>query len=250
MKLFAILLLAAASFCGARAAVSSSANYEMTTIAFDSGGGLSASANYQSEISVGLTAGRTFATFFYANYMGYPAQLNTPPIASNDLRSHTHDTAVDVALSALFANDFDLDRFDTPALFGFESTTEAGGTVVQVAGALRYTPPAGFRGTDHFSYTIIDQSGDLSSADVALISTPAIQQAVNSLAVVPLGDGTLLFRYQGVANRPIYQVLTKPNLSSPDWDIYFTINSSPDGIIEFVVNPATQNQSYFQVVYF
>lgn len=53
------------------------------------------------------------------------------------------------------ANDYDANG-DVLSLEDFETTTQAGGQVIRVGDQLRYTPPAGFVGTDQCSYTVSD----------------------------------------------------------------------------------------------
>jgi hypothetical protein len=64
-------------------------------------------------------------------------------------------------------------------LRSFTPTSVAGGTVSLVAGSaadLRYTPPAGFSGTDTFTYTIEDDGAAISTATVHVRVHPMLQR--------------------------------------------------------------------------
>ncbi len=67
----------------------------------------------------------------------------------------------------------------TVSLQSFTPSSTAGGAVSLVAGTtvdLRYTPPAGFTGTDTFSYTIKDDTAALSTATVHVEVIPILQR--------------------------------------------------------------------------
>jgi hypothetical protein len=89
--------------------------------------------------------------------------VNDPPAAADDVAQTIEATAVDIAV---LANDADLDG-DTLAVSEF--TQGQSGTVsANGDGTLRYTPTAGFLGTDHFTYTVSDGAGGSDSAEVAV----------------------------------------------------------------------------------
>jgi hypothetical protein len=248
MKAFAAIILAL-SVLATPADVATSADYELTTVAIDAGGGRSASANYTSDLSFGLTSGRNVATFFYGNALGYPAQMNNPPMAGDDLRSHPYDTPLDIFILSLLSNDADLD-FDPLQIKQFNVTTEAGGSVALAGPYLRYTPAPAFRGTDHFTYTVIDANGDIDTATVALIAIPPMVTPANALTVSRLPDGNLLVRFQGPTNGNDYIVQTKGDLSESEWKILFVAHVGGDGVVEFVINPRIESHRFFQAVVF
>ncbi|HSL32826.1 MAG TPA: Ig-like domain-containing protein, partial [Candidatus Limnocylindrales bacterium] len=89
--------------------------------------------------------------------------VNDPPAAVDDVAQTIEATAVDIAV---LANDADVDG-DTLAVS--ELTQGQSGTVSANAdGTLRYTPTAGFLGTDHFTYTVSDGAGGSDGAEVAV----------------------------------------------------------------------------------
>ncbi|HEY0230260.1 MAG TPA: Ig-like domain-containing protein, partial [Dokdonella sp.] len=90
------------------------------------------------------------------------ARPNRVPIARDDAAATAFGQAV--TIDAL-ANDTDPDG---DALSIVATTAPAHGSVVIAAHALRYTPVAGYAGTDAFRYTISDGRGGSASATVAI----------------------------------------------------------------------------------
>ena len=249
MRAFELLFLAVLSVVSVGGAVASSQNYQLTIVGIDGGGGSGAtSADYTSEVSFGLTAGRSSAPAIYVNTVGFVAQFNSPPIGVDDLRSHGFDQPVDILIPSLLANDSDPDQVEEIlALHTFNLRTEAGGSVLFVAPYLRYFPPAGFRGTDHFNYTLVDPEGDVGMATVEVVSIPASNLTPNTLTMVKLADGNYLVRFQGAANATQFVVLTKTEIGAATWDLLFAKENGGDGLVEFMVNPRDGNQRFYEV---
>jgi hypothetical protein len=81
------------------------------------------------------------------------------PFAADDAADTFAGTPVSVAV---LGNDGDPDG-TAVAVGGFDATSAGGGSVALVAGQLRYTPGAGFTGTDSFSYDVVDPTGRVSN---------------------------------------------------------------------------------------
>ncbi|MDW4550721.1 metallophosphoesterase [Defluviimonas sp. D31] len=83
--------------------------------------------------------------------------IDRSPDPVQDAVSTTPDTPI--VIDDVLAND---DPGDGPAsVTGFDSVSTAGGTVIAGANnSFTYTPPAGFVGSDSFTYTITDIDGD------------------------------------------------------------------------------------------
>ena len=98
---------------------------------------------------------------------------NAPPVANDDAVSTNTDTAVAVNV---LANDTDANG-DTLTITAVTSPTANGGTAVlnnngtpadPTDDFIDYTPPAGFAGSDTFTYTIDDGDGGTDSATVTV----------------------------------------------------------------------------------
>jgi hypothetical protein len=91
---------------------------------------------------------------------------NRAPVAIADMVATLEDTPV--TTPNLLANDVDLDG-DALAIQTFTATSAQGGTVTDTgSGALRYSPSPGFRGTDTFTYTVVDSHGSAASGTVSV----------------------------------------------------------------------------------
>lgn len=81
---------------------------------------------------------------------------STPPSTTADSYAVTGNVGIDVAAPGLFAND----ALNGAVLDSFDAVSLAGGDVaVSPEGSFTYIPPAGFNGTDSFSYTIANIGG-------------------------------------------------------------------------------------------
>ncbi|MEA5539546.1 Ig-like domain-containing protein, partial [Limnoraphis robusta Tam1] len=106
---------------------------------------------------------------------------NTAPDAVNDERSTRSDTAITINV---LGNDSDPEN-DPLEISSFEATSTNGATITrsQNAQALVYTPPAGFSGTDSFTYTISDGNGGTDTATVTInVETDQTLIAANDTA--------------------------------------------------------------------
>jgi len=84
-------------------------------------------------------------------------QENQPPVAEPYKVTTTKDQPVVISVANLYWNASDPDG-DWVSLYSVDGTSINGGTIVDPGGAwFTYTPPAGFTGTDKFTYLIKDQ---------------------------------------------------------------------------------------------
>lgn len=98
------------------------------------------------------------------------------PNAVNDSATTPRGTPVNIDV---LANDVDPEG---QTLSIGTVSTPANGTATIVSGQVRYTPNAGFAGTDTFTYTAVDPDGNSASATVTVTVTNAAPIAVNDSA--------------------------------------------------------------------
>ncbi len=110
------------------------------------------------------------------------------PSASND----SYQTDVDVPVSGnVIGND---DQGDGPASISSNTLPSDGSLSLSSDGAFTYTPDALFEGADSFTYSIVDQDGDISN-------TATVSITVNGTEPPPTGDlsvSTRPFKVKGV----------------------------------------------------
>lgn len=123
-----------------------------------------------------------------------PGTITVRVTGENDPVTGVDDTAtVDQDSTVLIdaaANDTDIDSADVLTVTAVGAASN--GTVVVEAGQARYTPDAGFSGTDSFTYTVSDGNG---STDTATVSV-----TVNKVGPELTND----FGFTGTENVPVF----------------------------------------------
>lgn len=150
-------------------------------------------------VSRGFTTTTTLSNFRMRVYAAsYTAMLdnivvdndfvpNAAPIATNDVGSTPMGAAVDIPV---LSNDADSDGPQALSVTGVGQG--ANGTASIVSGQIRYTPNAGFTGSDTLTYTVTDgQSVDWGTVQVSVTgSFAATDLTSGGLAATNIGTGT------------------------------------------------------------
>lgn len=92
--------------------------------------------------------------------------VDDPPVARDDEASTAEDTALDIAIADLLANDSDVDGELDVSTFTIDAELTQG-TVEVIGDAVRYTPAPDAFGTDSFAYSICSD-GACASATVTI----------------------------------------------------------------------------------
>jgi|CXWL01.1.fsa_nt_gi hypothetical protein len=137
------------------------------------------------------------------NTMLVAGSVSSTPIARNDqyLAVGNVTLNVDGTPPGLLANDSDPDG-DTVTVQAVVSPTAQGGTVTLVSaatGTFTYAPPVGFKGVDSFTYTIVDDNANLSTA-TATIALGQIVWFIDDSNTTPPHLGTLADPFQVLAS--------------------------------------------------
>ena len=115
---------------------------------------------------------------------------NNPPTAVSDSFTTLEDAAI--AIDVL-SNDTDPDDGDSVAPASIALVSNGiNGTAKLVDGGLVYTPNANFNGTDSFSYTVNDQSGETSNVASVTITVTSVNDrpVINSVAITEAWEDT------------------------------------------------------------
>lgn len=124
-----------------------------------------------------------------------PGSVLTTPVARPDQYCGLGNVPTIVAAPGLLGNDSDPDDGGPlAAVVATAQATAAGGLVdIGSDGSFVYTPPAGLRGVDQFSYTVVDDEGQQATG----FATVALSQMVwfvdsdaCALGALPCGSGT------------------------------------------------------------
>jgi len=118
--------------------------------------------------------------------------------------------------------------------------TTQGGTVRLFGDTVRYTPAAGFTGTDTFEYTITDLSGQPIRATVSVLiaERPALSIVYNRSA----NTVTISWPFPSTG----FELEATPSLTTPDWQPVAEGASSNGDRLE-VTLPVNQPQRYFRL---
>ncbi len=95
---------------------------------------------------------------------------NDPPVATNDTATAVEDTAVTVAV---LANDTDPEDNIDAGSVAIVSGPANGTATANDDGGVTYTPAANFSGTNSFTYTVKDTSGETSNAATVFVTVTA-----------------------------------------------------------------------------
>jgi hypothetical protein len=115
--------------------------------------------------------------------------VNDPPVAEADVAATDEDTRVRINV---LANDSDPDG-DVLAINGYDAASAQGGKVkCSDVGICAYTPPAGFTGTDSFTYTVDDGNGGSAIGTVTVVVSPvrdsSSQNNLHPSEILPVPD--------------------------------------------------------------
>jgi len=120
--------------------------------------------------------------------------LNDAPVAVADAVATTRDTVLTLTAASLLANDRDIDSGDILSLIGVGNAVN-GSVTINDSGNVVFTPGTGFTGNASFSYTIADQAGVTSTANVTVSVNPDQGEVLSGLGgrkrfTIPRGSGT------------------------------------------------------------
>jgi Ca2+-binding RTX toxin-like protein len=139
------------------------------------------------------------------------APPNSAPVAADDNASVDQDASV---LIDVLSNDTDPDG-DTLTITSV--TASANGSAVIEGGSIRYTPNAGFSGSDTITYTVSDGEGGTATASVQ----------VDVAAAVPAGAPIVVDDFVTVVSGGTILIDALANDSDPDGDGIYIANIAP-----------------------
>jgi hypothetical protein len=148
--------------------------------------------------------------------------VNDPPVANDDTVTTPEDTALNIPLADLLANDTDPDTGDTLTVISVGPAQNGSVELRSNDGVVNYRPAANFNGTDSFTYTIQDSAGATASATVTVNVTPVNDAPRIAYgggdAVCPAGNGTSGIGYFFLVGDPDQgDTLTLSVTDAPSW---------------------------------
>lgn len=124
-----------------------------------------------------------------ANTTFVPGSVTTTPLARDDSYAAVGNVGINVpAANGVSANDSDPDG-DTLTASAAATSAQGGDVAMNPDGSFTYNPPAGFEGSDSFTYSVTDGDGPADTATVN-VNVSGMVWFVNSSAAAG-GDGRL-----------------------------------------------------------
>jgi hypothetical protein len=140
--------------------------------------------------------GVTFTDTVDPNTAFVPGSLRATPVAVDDNYSATGNIRITVAAPGVLGNDFV--GIPSATITGAPATSANGGDVtVNADGSFTYNPPAGFEGTDTFTYTLTNSEG--SNSATVTINVSGMIWFINNTASCPC-DGRLTNPFNSLAS--------------------------------------------------
>ncbi len=172
------------------------------TLVIDNDGDLQADPGDTLKYTVNINAsgedatGVTFTDTVDPNTAFVPGSLRATPVAVDDTYAATGNIRITVAAPGVLGNDFA--GVPSATITGAPATSANGGDVTLNAdGSFTYNPPAGFEGTDTFSYTLTNSEG--SNSATVTINVSGMIWFINNTASCPC-DGRLTNPFNTLAS--------------------------------------------------
>ncbi len=125
------------------------------------------------------------------------------------------------------------DPENTARTFSLSTGTSAqGGTVQQVGTTLRYTPPAGYSGSDSFGINISDGVNSLPGTINITVGTQGAGNGLALISVTTVGSDVVL-KFSGAAGAR-YQIQRSGNITAPaTWTSLATVTADSSGFVSY-----------------
>ncbi len=157
-----------------------------------------------------------------------PAEINQPPVASDDSATTPADTPVVIDV---LANDTDPNGDPLTV----DSVTQGGnGAVTNNGGDVTYSPNASWTGVDTFTYTVTDGNGgfDTAAVTVTVFSTTMVVNSTGDQGDTNAGDGncdTGLLNSEGSNACTLRAAIEEVNANGAGWAIEFAMPATEPG---------------------
>ena len=169
--------------------------------------------------------------------------VNHFPVALDDGAIAQPNQPLSIPFSQLLANDSDPDH-DPLTVIASSSSSAQGGNVRLANASIVYTPPPGYTGLDHFTYTVSDPCDNHASAQIEVSVIDGAVPAQNSMNIVPSFDGYLL-RFRGSGGHS-YEFSRATNVTGP-WIVLNSATAPLSGVIEYEDDDPPPSSAFYRM---
>ncbi len=214
------------------------------------GGGAAATGPYALTDTAGQPAVGHASSTTYTLADGFWNTLYAAPVVPDRSMAVRAGQSGTVSTLKLLARTRDEDD-DPRTVTAVSGTSSQGGTVTLAGGVITYTAPAGFTGTDAFTYTVADNGGDTATGTVRVSVTSGVGANIISMIYAAGPPATFTVRFTGLPGAT-YRLQASSDLAT--WTSLLgserTVPASgPDiGVASFVEN-VSGGARYYRTVY-
>lgn len=210
----------------------------------------------------GIPSGTTFARFRYSSDSNllptglaadgevedYQLTLvaDQPPVAGADFLQTDQDQSATLPEIKLLANDSDADG-DTISISAVTTPTAQGGSAIVSGSDVLYTPPAGYSGSDSFTYTLSDGRGQTGLGTVTVTVRDPNDAGNNPATIRNLGGGNFGIQFAGIPSFP-YQVQYSGAVTGPWTDFGSPITATATGAVATTDASPEASTRFYRIV--
>ncbi len=212
------------------------------------GGGSSEASAYAMTDTIGQPAIGTASSASYALAAGFWPDYGAAPVAAAMILGTKVDQTAGLPIIKLLLRSSDPNGEDLRVV-AVSGGSLSGGIVVRVGDIIEYTPPAGFTGTDTFTYLIADTGGDTAEGIVtATVSGGASGGSYNHLAFEVIG-GDMRLTFLGIPDLR-YALDRTYDLTPPiNWVPQFTNQAAANGYLIYTNTPMPGTNNFWRTRY-
>jgi hypothetical protein len=170
--------------------------------------------------------------------------VNNPPVIRASTLGAVGGSTAEISTAKLLRYAFDSDG-DAMQIIAVSPMSAQGGTVTLLNGVIHYTAPAGYSGSDSFTYTVRDASGSQATGTVNITVAPGSGPSLNVVSITQTAAGFLV-RFAGIPGES-YQIQYR-DVQTATWQLLDppgTIQAGPNGIFEHEDKPTPKPNSRF-----
>jgi VCBS repeat-containing protein len=196
--------------------------------------------SYSVRIQATDAGGATFEQSFTINV----ANVNEAPIYNGYTLTAAKDTATTFLVAKVIVKTSDPEG-NTRTISGVSSTSSQGGTAQLIGSSIKYTPPAGFVGSDSFSVTITD--GSLSTTGFITVNVGGSTGSGPALVSVTVVGSDVQLKFSGIPGNH-YDIQRSTTLVAPaDWSTISTVTANSSGFVLYT-DSSPPSPSYWRTL--